>query len=197
MKQPKPLPTRPPFLTLYTNTHLRPAALMRNLASVGRQTAVSDIEQLVIPDHVGYGLVGGLFGRVPWYAEACRGQYVMFLSDDDELHGEDAVARLRKFIAGQPEPPPPLVLVRVAKGDQVFPKGSPTDAPVEGEVDLGSYVYRRDMWVKYRNAFGLRYQGDYDHAVTMWNDGVRPVFAESVGLFAVGPMSNGRPELSL
>ena len=68
MRQPRPLPSRPPFLTLVTMTHLRPTALVRNLASVGRQTAVQDLEQIVLPDHVGYGHTNGLYVRIAWYA---------------------------------------------------------------------------------------------------------------------------------
>jgi hypothetical protein len=194
MKPPKPLPTEPPFLTLYTNTRLRPEALRRNLESVGRQTAVERLEQLVIPDHVGYGLAGALFGRVPWYAEACRGRYVAFLSDDDALAGENVVAALERFVGSQPEAPA-AVLVRVAKGDGEFPKGDPAGPPVEGEIDLGCYVLRRDVWVAYKGAYGMRYSGDYDHAKRLWDDGIRPLFADV--LFAAGPLSNGRPEMSL
>jgi hypothetical protein len=194
VKQPKPLPTEPPFLTLYTNTHLRPAGLVKNLASVGRQTAVERIEQLVIPDHVGYGLAGALFGRVPWYADACRGRYVAFLSDDDELAGERVVEGLERFVESQPEPPA-IVLVRVLKGGQEFPKT--LGLPVEGHIDLGSYVLRRDVWVRYSRSYGLRYQGDFDHALTMWMDGVMPLVFWGDQLFAHGPLSNGRPEVSL
>lgn len=195
MKQPKPLPTEPPFLTLYTNTHLRPEALRRNMESVGRQTAVDRLEQLVIPDHVGYGLVGGLFGRVPWYADACRGRYVVFLSDDDALAGERVVEALERFVGRQPEPPA-AVLVRVRKGAEEFPKGDPEGPPVEGDLDLGSYVLRQDVWRRHKGSYGMRYSGDVDHALALWRDGIRPVFAKDI-LFAVGPMSGGRPELSL
>lgn len=195
MKQPKPLPIGVPFLTLYTSTHLRPQALARNMVSVGRQTAVERVEQLVFPDHVGYGLAGGLFGRVPWYAAACRGRYVAFLSDDDELADEGVVERLEKFIKQHGEPP--LVLVNVLKGGQRFPKSEfPAAEPEEGKIDLGSYIYRRDVWLKYKDAFGLRYQGDFDHALRLWYEGYVATYAKDL-MFAVGPLSNGRPELSL
>lgn len=193
MKQPKPLPSAPPFLTIYTSTHLRPAALVRNLASVGRQTAVEDLEQIVVPDHVGYGLAGGLFGRIPWYAPACRGRYVAILSDDDELADERAVERLRAFVAQRGDPP--VVLVRVRKGDATFPKGTPDAGPAEGAVDLGSYVLRRDVWLAHAGDYGRRYQGDFDHAVALDQAGYSPIYCDL--LFAVGPLSNGRPELSL
>lgn len=195
MKQPKPLPTEPPFLTLYTSTHLRPTALARNMASVGRQTAVERIEQLVFPDHVGYGLAGGLFGRIPWYATACRGSYVAFLSDDDVLASEHAVADLERFVRKYVSPP--VVLVNVKKGEHVFPRSDfPLDEPEEGKIDLGSYVLRRDVFVAYKDAYGLRYSGDVDHARCLWQNGFMPKYAKDL-LFAEGPLSNGVTECTL
>jgi len=193
VKQPRPLPTAPPFLTLYTATYLRPVALARNMASVGRQTATGDIEQLVLPDHVGYGLVNGLYGRITWYADACRGDYVAFLSDDDELAGENVVAALKVFAdkRGRPE----VISVRVKKGREEFPKSDPTAEPIEGDVDLGTFVMRRDVWLAHKSDFGLRYQGDYDLAVAMWK-AKRQIVPMDL-LFAFGPAGGGRPELSL
>ena len=65
MKQPKPFPSEPPFLSIYTPTFRRPQYLAKNMASVGRQTAAQHVEQIIVPDHVGYGVVGGLYGRMP------------------------------------------------------------------------------------------------------------------------------------
>lgn len=193
MRQPRPLPTSQPFLTLYTSTHLRPSALVQNMASVGRQTMVEHIEQIVIPDHVGYGLAGGLFGRIAWYAAACRGAYVAILSDDDQLANERVVSQLATV--AQKHSSPPVIAVQVMKGDQKFPKQSVNERPVEGEIDLGSYVLRRDVWIEYANRYGLRYSGDVDHAQAWWDGGHRPVYADFV--FAFGPLSNGVSEVSL
>jgi hypothetical protein len=56
-----------PFLTFYTPSYRRPHGLAKCLASVQMQTIVSEIEQIVIPDHVGLG-VGGMFAQVSRYA---------------------------------------------------------------------------------------------------------------------------------
>lgn len=192
MRPPRPLLPGPPFLTLYTNAFRRPMALARNFASVARQTEVQLVEQIVLPDHVGHGWCA-LFGRIPWYAPACRGEYVAFLNDDDSLASDNVVARLRAFVkdAGRP----PVVLVRVRKGDLEFPRQDPALAPVEGLVDLGSYVLRRDVWLRHAADYGLRYQGDYDHAQVLWADPeCRPPVPCDL-LFATGPISNGRPEV--
>ena len=193
MRQPRPLPTEPPFLTLVTMTHLRPTALARNLASVGRQTAVEDIEQIVLPDHVGYGFVDALFVRIQWYAQACHGRYVVWLNDDDALADEKVVEKLRAFIERRKSPP--VVTVAVQKGDQRFPKQDPNERPADSGVDLGSYVLRRDVWLTYIDRYGKRYAGDVDHAQAMWDDGVRPVHMDM--LFATGPAGNGATEVSL
>jgi hypothetical protein len=191
MKPPKLLPTWPPFLTLYTNTFRRPQALARNMASICRQTAVDDVEQIIVPDHVGYGIAGALYGRIPWYANAARGRYVAMLTDDDQLAAHDVVAKLRDAVKKERMPPPVLV-VRVEKGGVTFPKCDATKAPVEGDVDLGSYVLRHDIWQRHAGDYGLRYQGDYDHAVVLF--GKYPVVPVDL-LFAVGPAGGGRPEV--
>jgi hypothetical protein len=193
MRQPKPLPTSTPFLTIYTSTHLRPTALVRNMASVGRQSMVEHVEQIVLPDHVGYGLAGGLFGRIPWYAAACRGAYVAILSDDDVLATDNAVAQLARV--AQRHDSPAVIAVDVLKQGSVFPKSHTQDRPVEGDIDLGSYVLRRDVWLEFADRYGMRYSGDVDHAQAWWDAGHRPVYADFV--FASGPLGNGVSEVSL
>ena len=103
MKPPQPL-NHTPFLTLITPTFRRPAGLTACLASVGAQTAAAEVEHLVLPDHVGYGVPGGLFGRLHWLAPAVRGQYVNLLCDDDTLAGEGVVAGLKAYAQAQGYP---------------------------------------------------------------------------------------------
>lgn len=193
MRPPRPLPVSAPFLTFYTVTFRRPAALWRNMASIGRQTAVERVEQIVLPDHVGYGLVGGLFGRIAWYAEAVRGDYVHILNDDDELADARVVERLQAFVVSTGSPP--VVVVRGRKGGVDFPRGAWGVPPEEGLVDLGNYVLRRDVWTAHVNDYGMRYQGDYDHARALFETGHRFEFLDM--LFFVGGAGGGRPETDL
>lgn len=190
MKPPRPMPTAPPFLTIYTNAYKRPAALARCMASVARQTAVEHLEQIVLPDHVGYGIVGGLYGRVPWYAEACRGDYVTMLCDDDELADERVVERLMAFARARGNPP--VVIVQAEKGGLHLPSHAPDREPDPGEVDLCCLVMRRDVWLRHVNDWGMRYEGDYDMAVALRRAGYEHAWLDM--LFAVGANSNGRPE---
>jgi hypothetical protein len=90
-----------PFITFYTPTYKRPQALARCLASVASQTVVGEIEQIVIPDHVGVG-IHGMYARVPQYASAVHGEYVMFLCDDDVLADATVVETVKTF-AGRHE----------------------------------------------------------------------------------------------
>lgn len=190
MKQPSPLPTEPPFITFYTPTYQRPAALGRCMASVGKQTAVKRIEQIIIPDHVTYGIAGGLYGRIPWYAEACRGDYVHVLCDDDELVDERAVEKLISF--AEKKGYPPVIMVDVIKNGFEYPCCHPLDTPQVSEVDLGCFVLRRDIWIKHCKDYGNRYEGDFDHAMVLHNAGYPREYFNF--MFVEGGASNGRPE---
>ena len=64
-----------PFLTFYTPTYKRPEGLAQCLASVAAQTIADEIEQVVIPDHVGIG-IDGMYRRLPTYTEAVHGMSV-------------------------------------------------------------------------------------------------------------------------
>lgn len=191
MKAPAPLPTSPPFLTLITPTFRRPAALAACLESVGKQTAREDLDHLVFPDHAGYGLVGGLYGRLPWYAGAVRGDYVSLLCDDDTLASESVVASVRDFALANHEPE--VIITRVVKGSTALPSCDPHGEPVCGAVDLASYIVRGDIWQKHIRDYGLRYEGDYDHAMALYTAGYRHAFCDV--LWAIGGQSHGRPEV--
>jgi hypothetical protein len=191
MRPPVPLPTVAPFLTLYTPTFRRPQALAQCLESVGRQTAADDLEHLVIPDHVGYGLVAGLYGRMPRYAAAVRGRYVNILCDDDVLASETVVASVRAFADSWHSPE--VIIVRVVKGATALPACDPLKEPVCGAVDLTSYIVRGDIWQRHVKDYGLRYEGDFDHALALYRAGYTTAFCDV--LWAVGGQSHGRPEM--
>ena len=190
MRPPRPL-NPSPFVTLYTNTFRRPTALAKCFESVGRQTAVEEIEHVVIPDHVGHGVAPALYGRLPWYADALRGQYINLLCDDDVLAADDVVAKVKQFAEGRQYPP--VIVTRVIKGAQTLPTCDPEGPPVCGSVDLTSYLVRRDIWQKHVPDYGVRYEGDFDHATALYQAGHPFTFCPV--LWAIGGASNGRPEL--
>jgi glycosyltransferase involved in cell wall biosynthesis len=47
-----------PFLTVLTPTYRRPVGLVACLESVWTQTAIDQIEQVVMVDHIGLGIGG-------------------------------------------------------------------------------------------------------------------------------------------
>lgn len=190
MKPPAPLPTGPPFLSLYTTTYRRPEALRACLLSVTAQTAADDLEQLVVPDHVGYGVAASLYGRLPWYAPVLRGRYVALLCDDDVLAAPDVVARVRGFATFHGEPD--VIVTRVCKGGLFLPLCDPVGPPICGQVDLCSYIVRGDVWHRHVRDYGLRYEGDYDHVAALYAAGAHFAFCDV--LWAIGGASNGRPE---
>lgn len=177
-----------PFLTIYTPTYRRPQGLARCLASVQNQTAVDEIEQIVIPDHVGRG-VGGMFAQVPSYADAVHGQYVTFLCDDDVLAGPTVVERVWNHAAQHAQPP--LMLVATQKGGQVWPS-APAWPPQMGHIDLNCAIVRSDLWKRHVSAYGSRYEGDFDFLSTLHRHGVEASWCDV--LFSIGGVSRGAAE---
>jgi hypothetical protein len=179
-----------PFITFFTPTYKRPRALAACLASVEWQTAVADVEQIVLPDHVGLGIEGGLYGRIPLYSEACRGRYVHILADDDELCGPHAVTSVRECAKVHGDPP--IILVGVQKGPLVL--AQPAWPPIEQHIDLGSMVIRRDVWLAHANDWGKRYEGDYDFAAAVHRAGHAAVYCPV--MFLRGGQLHGAPEVA-
>lgn len=193
MKPPKPLPTVPPFLSIYTPTFRRPMGLVKCIESVARQTARDDIEQVILPDHVGYGVAGGLWGRMPRVAPALHGRYIATVCDDDRLYADDVVEKLRAFATKHDDPD--VIVARVIKAALDLPscqigRGGP---PELAEVDLCNFIVRRDVWLAHVGDYGSRYEGDFDHALAMWNAGRRFEYCDV--LWLEGGLSNGRPEV--
>lgn len=180
-----------PFLTLYTPTFKRPQALARCLASVAEQTIIGEIEQLVIPDHVGIG-VAGMYARVPDYVGAVHGRYVMFLCDDDVLNGPTVIECVKAFAEVHDEPE--LILVATQKGDATWPAGHPWP-PREGTIDLNCAIVRADIWKQHVHAYSAqaRYEGDCDFLQALYEAQVQPHWLGIV--VSCGAVSRGAPEL--
>jgi hypothetical protein len=180
----------PPFITLYTPTFRRPQGLARCFASVAAQTAVAEIEQIVIPDHLGVG-VDGMFARVPQYAEAVHGEYVTFLCDDDVLVHPDVVALVRDFARAHDNPP--LILVGTHKGPHIWPQGNPWP-PQLGSIDLNCGIVRADVWKQHVHVYAAsaRYESDWDFLNALYLAGVPAVWCDVV--FSRGGVSRGAAE---
>jgi hypothetical protein len=192
MKPKRPLPTTQPFVTFLTNTYRRPDGLLANMRSVGTQTAVAEIEQIIVPDHLGHSPADAVYGRMPWYATAPRGEYVHVLGDDDVLAAEDVVARLKAFVRLHHEPP--AVFVRVRKGDTEYPKGGLDADLKEGDVDLCCFVMRQDVWRRLIEVYCPHYKCDWDGLLALRKVSNVQVMPCDL-LFAVGKVGGGRPEL--
>jgi hypothetical protein len=180
-----------PFLTLYTPTYRRPIALAKCLASVAAQSAVSEIEQIVIADHVGVG-IDGMYQRIPQYVEAVHGQYVHLLADDDVLAGPQAVAQLKA--RAEAEGFPPVLIVSAIKGFLTLPLDD-HGPPVCGRIDLGCLVVRQDVWKQHVGDYGKRYEGDFDMAHALWDAGHQFVYARDI-TFLIGAVSRGAAEVA-
>lgn len=177
-----------PFLTLYTPTYKRPEALVRCMRSVEQQTLVSEIEHLIVPDYVGLG-VGGMYQRVPSHIHAVHGEYVHFLADDDVLASPTVVEQVKQ--AAEQNGYPPMLLVRVIKGALQLPFGQPWP-PVIGQIDLGCFITRADVWKAHAHKYGDRYEGDFDFAEAVAQSGYSATLVDL--LFLTGGVSRGEPE---
>jgi hypothetical protein len=177
-----------PFLSIYTPTYKRPQQLARCMASVGAQTLVHEIEHLIVPDYVGLG-IGGMYQRVPSIAPAVRGRYVHFMADDDVLASPQVVEIVKH--AAEQNNYPAMLLVRVIKGGLHLPVGQPWP-PVCGQIDLGCFITRADVWKAHAHCYGNRYEGDFDFADAVARSGFGAVFVDV--LFLVGGVSHGQPE---
>lgn len=185
-----PLPDAPPFLTLYTPTYRRPQALARCLESVRTQTAVARVDQLVLPDHCGYGVGPGLYGRMPWYVSAVRGDYVLVLADDDELADHTVVEDLEQFARDHAYPD--VIVCDAIKNGLRMPRCAPLGEPVQGHTDLCCYVEKRDVWLRHIPDYGQSYEGDFHHAHAVWAAGHSRAYLRR--LIVVGAAMHGRPE---
>lgn len=177
-----------PFITFYTPTYRRPHGLARCLASVAGQTAIHDIEQIVIPDHVRVG-IDGMYANIPRYIDAVHGDYVHLLADDDELAGPTVVEQVRDFAVAHQFPP--VILVAVNKGGLELPIGSPWP-PVMGHIDLGCVITRADVWKAHAKDYGRRYEGDFDFAAALYQAGHSAEWCDL--LFLTGGVSRGAAE---
>lgn len=191
MRPPVPLPTERPFVSFYTPTFRRPIALNACLESVGRQTARESIEHIVVPDHVGYGLAAGLYGRLGWYASALRGKYIHLLCDDDMLASDTVVAQVKAFAETHHDPA--VIVTKVIKNGLPMPGCDPVGQPICGQIDLGSYLVRSDIWHAHIQDYGIRYEGDFDHALALHRAGHPFAFCDL--LFLTGGARHGRPEI--
>jgi len=178
-----------PFITFITSTFRRPAGLAACLASVQAQTAVAHIEHIVLPDHVGRGIVGGLFERLPLYVDAVHGRYVHLLGDDDVLADPTVVGRVMAFARAHGDPE--VICVSAQKGHWMWPDCAPWP-PKQNRIDLGCVITRADIWRKHVGDFGKRYEGDFDFMQAMYNAGVKAEFCKV--LFMSGPVGLGKAE---
>lgn len=174
------------FLSFYTPTYKRPTLLARCRASVAAQTV--PCEQVIIPDTVGLG-IAGMYAALPTHAYRLTGDYVHFLADDDFLAGADVVERVQRLALAEGRPD--VIVVRAIKNGLDLPL-DPYGPPVEGRIDLGCIITRRDVWLQHVHDYGHRYEGDCDHARAMWDAGRRFVYSDI--LFELGPAMHGAPE---
>jgi hypothetical protein len=186
-----------PFLSIYTPTSRRPRQLVACMESVRMQTAVDAIEHVLVADHVGIG-IGEMFLRIPFYADACHGEFVFILADDDRLASPSAVEELilfaRDFVT-----PPPVIICDVENGGHRWPSQHQSalleQGPILGQIGLGCTIVRSDVWLDNAGFWGGRYEGDFDFLEAVYRSGHK--FTRWPYLFSTGPVSRGAAEPTL
>lgn len=183
-----------PFLSFYTPTlgPRRPKGLMACMESVCAQTAFCEIEHLVLPDYVGLGIAGGLYGRMPQYLDAFHGEYAHTLADDDVLASPTVVEEVKAFARANDNPP--VIIVTVRKAHLTLPSAD-LNPPKCGHIDMGCVIQRHDIFRQFVQAYQTgRYEADYDHAYALWQAGIP--FAVMPLLFVIGGASRGAAEVA-
>lgn len=178
-----------PFLTIYTPTYRRPRALRRCLASVARQLR-RNFEHIVYRDEIGEG-IAGMFARLIENAANFAGEYVYVLQDDDWLTDPDVTGQLEDFARASGNPP--VIIARTRKGPLALPSIE-GQRPSVGEIDLGNYVVRRDVFMEHRQGFASgRYVADCDFIQRVWDAGVTFAWCDCLLSTSHG-WRHGRPE---
>lgn len=155
--------TGKPLVTFYTPTYKRPVMLSICRQSVEAQSDPS-WEQLIVPDEVGIG-IPGMFREIPNNTRRMKGRYIYVLQDDDMLADKYFVEELRKFLEAMNDPE--VVIVRTRKGGLILPLEWKT-RPRLAHIDLANYVVRADVFLRHAEAFGQRYEGDFDFINRLW-----------------------------
>lgn len=158
------------------------------MASVASQTLVKEIEQLVIPDHVGVG-VDGMYASVPRHKHSIYGDYVMFLCDDDVFADDTVVEQVKAYAVENSNPP--LILVATQKGENIWPAGNPWP-PRMGAIDLNCAIVRADVWKQHVASYGHAYEGDYIFLKSLYNAGIPAAWCNL--LVSRGAVSRGAAE---
>jgi hypothetical protein len=180
-----------PFLSIFTPTYKRPAGLKACMDSVAAQTAVAQIQHLIVPDYLGHG-IEGMYATVPqMVAPAITGRYVHLLADDDMLATPTVVEQVKAFTEAHDYPA--LILVRALKGGFEWPQGQ-VWPPVMGQIDLGCFITRSDVWRAHADCYGRCYEGDYFFGAALHKSGIAATVMDL--RFVIGGVNHGRPELA-
>jgi len=148
------------ILSIYTPTFRRPRLLEKCIESVQLQTVAQQIQHYIWPDQIGVG-IAGMFKQIPSQAQHLVGEYIYILQDDDVLADVWVIEKLFEFI--QDNDHPDVVICRNVKREMILPTRKCWGrAPLEGHIDLGSYVVSRKVFNRHCTDFGARYAGDFD-----------------------------------
>ena len=161
------------------------------MASVAEQTAFDEIEHLIIADYEGLG-IGGMYDRVWRYAHAAHGRYVHVLSDDEILAAPDVVANVKRFAEANAWPD--VIVVRLVRDGSEYPHDHAVWPPAQGSIGLGTLIVRGDVWRWHADAWGRRYEGDYDFAKALADEGYQAAYLRM--RFVVGDAMWGKPEVA-
>ena len=177
------------FLSIYTPTYKRPKALSVCVESIANQTHPQLIQHVIIPDDIGIG-IDGVYNAVPKHAEKVKGEYVLFLSDDDLLCDVTFVRKLYNFV--EVNDYPEVIIIKAVKAGRTLPDKWQA-APQCGHIDLSCFIVRSDIWKANADKWGKRYEGDYDFIRSLWDQGYQFHWWDFTAVHAQR-ISRGQPE---
>lgn len=180
------------FLTIVTRHMLsRPGFYAQHMASLESQTC-QDFEHLVIVDDVGRG-ISWAQQQLPAHAAYVRGDYVQVLNDDDVLAGPRVVATIQ---AEALQSGAEIIVHRTDSQEiGIIPDAvSWLHGPVCGHMSDADVTVRRDVWLKYVDAYQSgRYEADYEFLRRLWAGNYRVRWLDMITVRCLR-VSRGRPE---
>lgn len=181
-----------PFLTIYTPTYRRPRLLAMCEASVAAQT--EPVEHVIVHDEIGIG-IDGVYAAMPEHAHLAHGRYVMVLSDDNVLADQHFARDLRRLLEHEPLTDGarwPVVVFKGQIGETLQPLAWGREPELE-RIDLSCFAVEREVWQRHADAWGHRYEGDFDFIHRLWTLEYRFLWWDRLAFRAL-QISRGAPE---
>ena len=152
------------FLTILTRAYKRPFMLEVNRRSLEAQTCQS-FEQIILRDETGIGIPAA---NVLFRTQDCNGDYCWVFDDDEDITDITFIEQIKTLAQLHN---PEVIVAPSERGEEGY-IGINSEMK-RGNIGGGNLIVRKDIWMKYRSAWGNQYAGDWDFLKAMIDGGVK------------------------